>query len=133
MPTLVLPSRYTSDTIRLWKAALELGWTAERLQNWQPPVGLSERDPIIYGEPMFAVAVAEALGLALIEPTLDWLAGLPSRYLNRHVRFLTFGDVGEIDYPTFIKPADDKCFPASVYVSGPILLDLYDASLPLGW
>jgi hypothetical protein len=133
MPTLVLPSRYTSDTIRLWKAALELGWTAERLQDWHPPAGLRERDPVLYGEPMFAVAVAEALGLALVEPTLDWLTSLPPGYLNRQVRFLTFGEVEQIGHTAFFKPADDKCFPAAVYVSGTALRDLYDlpAAIPI--
>lgn len=118
MPILILPTRYTPDTIALWKAALGLGWTAERLQSWQPPQAWKEREPVIYGEPLFAATVAKALGLALLEPPLDWLISLPNDSLNRQVRFMTLGEAKSIAGRAFIKPADDKCFPAQVYDSG---------------
>lgn len=68
MPTLVLPSRYTEDSIALWKAAIAADWDVERLQNWSVPPGLGDRDPVLYGEPLFAAAVADRLSLKLVEP-----------------------------------------------------------------
>ncbi len=35
MPTLILPPRYTTNSISLWQAAIALGWEVERLANWR--------------------------------------------------------------------------------------------------
>lgn len=118
MPTLILPTRYTPDSVTLWRAALAVGWSAERLQSWVPPERLRGQECVVYGEPLFAATIVEALGLALLEPPLDWLTTLPSAYLTRQVRFTTLGEARTITERTFIKPADDKCFPAKVYESG---------------
>jgi hypothetical protein len=37
MPTLILPPRYTPDSIALSKAAVRAGWDVERLTGWQVP------------------------------------------------------------------------------------------------
>jgi hypothetical protein len=65
--------------------------------------------------------VAERLSLALMEPPLDWLTTVPSPFLRRSVRFTTLREAREETGPAFIKPADDKCFPAQVYASGAAL------------
>jgi hypothetical protein len=54
-------------------AALAVGWDAVRLTNWRVPAGLSQRDPVLYGEPIFADMVAGALGVALLQAPLAWL------------------------------------------------------------
>lgn len=118
MPTLVLPPRYTSDTNAMWKAAIAAGWEVERLPNWRPPESLASADPVLYGEPLFAAAVADALSLVLIEPPPDWTVRLPWRYRQREIRFTTLAAVRRGHRPAFVKPADDKCFPARVYASG---------------
>ena len=130
MPTLILPPRYSSDSVTLWRTALSAGWNVERLHQWQPPAWLRERQPVIYGEPLFAATVAEALNLSLFEPTLDWLTRVPQGYLNRDVHFMALNEVEHITQPAFIKPADDKCFPAGIYESGAELLRTVD--LPKG-
>jgi hypothetical protein len=117
MPTLILPPRYTPDSIALWKAAIKIGWATERLQNWRAPEWLRESEVALYGEPLFAAAVAEALSLALLEPSFHWLTTLPTNYLKRQVNFRTLGETHKMDRPLFIKPADDKSFEARVYSS----------------
>ena len=37
LPTLVLPARYSSDSIRLWRAEVAAGWDTERLPGWKVP------------------------------------------------------------------------------------------------
>jgi hypothetical protein len=118
MPVLVLPPRYTPDSVALWRAAIQLGWDVCRVQGRQMPDGLREQDPVLYGETMFARWAADELDLALLEPSLDWLTTLPQTYLQRSVRALTLADVRRIAGPAFIKPADEKEFPAQVYTSG---------------
>jgi hypothetical protein len=84
-PLLILAPRMTDDSQSIWKAALDLGWSTQRLPGWRVPNQLldSDRGIAIYGEPLFAVAVADQLGLILIEPSIDWLTTLPREYLLR--------------------------------------------------
>lgn len=133
MPTLVLPPRYTPDSIILAKAASAQGWSVERLASWRPPEWLASEEVVLYGEPLFAAVVAEPLGLALLGPPPDWLAHLPEELRLRRVRYTTLGEARSLDHPTFIKPAEDKCFPAQVYQSGAELpkIDLLAETTPV--
>ena len=115
MPTLILPPRYTDDSIALWRAAMAMGWTTMRLQGWRITPDSSIDEPVPYGEPLFVAAVAEQLGLAALEPPFDFLAHLPECFRRREVRFGHGGDIASYRFPAFMKPADDKCFPAVVY------------------
>jgi len=118
MKTLVLPPRYTPDSIALASAAAAHGWSVERLGSWRPPAWLAGEDVVLYGEPLFAAVVAEPLGLALLGPPPDWLAHLPEELRQREVRYTTLGEARRLDRPTFVKPAEDKCFSAKVYQAG---------------
>jgi len=118
MPTLVLPPRYSPDSIALWRAATALDWTVERLGSWRVPDRLKGQDVVLYGEPLFASVVADQLGVALLEPPIDWLPALPEKYRRRAVRLATLSEARRIESPAFIKPADDKCFAACVFQAG---------------
>jgi hypothetical protein len=99
-----------------------------RLATWRVPAGLSQRGAVVYGEPLFAEVVAGPLGVALLEAPFDWLPTLPARYRQRAVQFVTLGAARQHTQEAFIKPADEKCFPAQVYTSGAALPG--DAVLP---
>lgn len=122
MTTLLLPPRYTPDSITLWQAALAEGWRVRRLQGWRV-AELPDGPLCLYGEPLFATTVAQQVGLALLAPPLDWLPHLPSEYHQRSVRFATLAALHEITFPAFVKPADDKCFVAKVYYEASALPD----------
>lgn len=116
MPTLLLPARYTDDSVALWRTALALGWNVERLST--PRVDPSWNDPVLYLDGLLGGLVADQLGLAMVGPPLDWLCHLPWDYRRREVRFLTWKEARELEAPAFFKPADDKWFPARVYQRG---------------
>jgi hypothetical protein len=116
--TLILSPRYTPDSIALRDAALELGWSVERLSSWRVPVHLEECNAVPYGEPLFAAVVAEPLQLALIEPRLSWVAEIPFDLRRRELQFTNLATARTLERPRFLKPADDKAFPAKVYGSG---------------
>lgn len=118
LKTLVLSPRYTTDSIALRNAAVELGWGVERLQTWRATPQLSGQDVVPYGEPLFAAVIAEALQLALIEPRLSWVAEIPTDLKCRDIKFSNFAAAKAVDHASFMKPADDKCFQARVYTSG---------------
>jgi hypothetical protein len=119
VPTLVLSHRYSLDSNALFAAALAAGWDVERLHSFRCPEGLASREPVFYGETILADAIADDLGVALLEPTADWLPGLPERHRRRDVRLATLGEALAIRERVFVKPTDEKCFPARVYKDGP--------------
>ncbi len=122
-PALILSPRYTTDSIALAKAAANAGWSVQRLLSWHIPEDLTPESAALYGEPFFAAAIAEQLSLHLFEPPFDWLATLPQQYPKRRVSLVTLSEARLLMQATFIKPADDKCFPAQVYHTGAELRD----------
>ena len=134
MPTLILPPRYTDDSIALWRAAMAMGWPAMRLQGWRVATDSSIDEPVPYGEPLFVATVAEQLGLAALEPPFDFLARIPERFRRREVKFGRGAEIASYRFPAFLKPSDDKCFPAAVYQSAAELrrFTIPDAT-PLLW
>jgi ATP-grasp domain, R2K clade family 2 len=122
-PLVVLAPRVTDDSVAIWKAAIDAGWSVERLANWRVTDRLRtrERDIALYAEPLFAEAIADQLGLALIEPPANWLTTIPPQYLRREVRFCLLSDAQKLKTPTFVKPAEGKVFDAQVFASGDAL------------
>src|SRR6185437_2633993 len=118
MPTLILSPRYSDDSITLRRAAIALDWDVMRLASWHCPEDFEPDEPVLYGEPLFNTAVAEQLGLTLIEPPEDFLVGLTREYLGRDVRLLTAAEARRLTGPVFLKPPNQKTFPAKVYPSG---------------
>jgi len=102
--------------VRLWRAAGAAGWNTLRLDRWQAPPGLTPEEVVVYGG--FFIALAEELGITLLEPRVDWLAMLPQSLTQRHVQFLTLAEARTLARRAFYKPSDDKCFLAKVYESG---------------
>jgi ATP-grasp domain, R2K clade family 2 len=117
---LILPPRYSVDSIALYQAAAAIeNWKVERLQGWRIPENFNkDRNFAIYGESLFGAVVSEQLNLSLIEPHFEWLANLPQKFTLREIHSVTFKEAKEHNIKSFFKPADDKCFPAKVYDSG---------------
>jgi hypothetical protein len=117
MPILILSPRHIPDSESLLEAATAAGWSVRRLPNWRIEAIPDEKNIAAYGEPLFVAAIAQQLSLALLEPPFAWLSQLPRKYLKREVRLSELGLMTKERFPAFIKPADDKCFPAKVYVT----------------
>jgi hypothetical protein len=116
VPTLILSSRYTEDSQRLWRAAIQRGWKVERIHGWRIPDHLRRvQEPVLYLEALMAPTLAEAFGLTLLEPPDDWLPRLPIEYRQRTVQLTTLGEARQTLLPAFVKPPNDKSFPARVY------------------
>jgi ATP-grasp domain, R2K clade family 2 len=129
MPTLVFTPRYTEDSQALWKAAGALGWKTERLTSWRVPEHLKGlAGPVLYGEALFGPALAEQLGIVLTNPPEDWLVELPMEYKHRKIRLSTLGEARTLVEPAFVKPPNDKSFPAGVY-TGSLLPSEYEDNM----
>jgi hypothetical protein len=116
MPTLLLPPRITEDSVKLWRAAGAARWETIRLGSWAPPEGLSPEETVVYGG--FFIALADSLGISLLEPRVDWLASLPLELTKRRVRFMPLEEALNLRERAFYKPSDDKCFLAKIYDDG---------------
>lgn len=138
MPTLILSPRHSEGSIRLWRAAIDLGWEVERLMSWRIHESFAPEEPILYGEPLFNEQIAGLLGIGLVEPPNDFLGRLPGEYVGRDVRLLTAAEARSLPGPVFLKPPLRKVFAARVYGSGADLPGLPDeepvlASSPVEW
>ncbi|APR75336.1 Hypothetical protein A7982_00682 [Minicystis rosea] len=118
VPTLVLSHRYSPDSNALFAAALAAGWDVERLHGFRCPEGLAARDPVFYGETLLADAIRDELGILLLDPADTFLPALPERHRLRDVRLSTLGEACARRDRMFVKPTDEKCFPAKVYENG---------------
>ncbi len=117
MPTLLLTSRQTDDTQKLWRACIAENWKVERLHGWKVPK-VETKEAVVYGEPLFAHHVAQTVGLKLLEPSVDWLPRLDLKWRGRDVQLMTLAEARKVPDRRFIKPAEEKCFEARVYGSG---------------
>ena len=118
MPTLILSPRYSDDSIRLRRAALDRGWDVERLARWQVPEDFRPDEPVLFAEPLFNRAVADQLGLTVVEPDPDFLVRLPREYVGRAVGLVTAAEARSLPGPIFLKPPNQKTFPVGVFRSG---------------
>jgi hypothetical protein len=119
MPTLILTPRYTEDAQALWRSAIAKGWQVERLKNWRVSAELlSVEEPVLYLEALMAPTVAVQFGLELLEPAADWLPNLAQKYRQRSIYLTNLGAARQLTHPAFIKPPNDKSFPAKVYAPG---------------
>ncbi len=121
--------------MRVWKAAIDQGWSVQRLPGWRIPDHLrhEKRDLVVYAEPLFAEAVADQLDMVLLEPPPDWLVRLPSRFTHRGISLCSLAEARKLQAPIFVKPAEGKVFDARVYTSGEDLpkAEQVDDTLPV--
>lgn len=124
MRTLVLSPRYTDDSNAMWRAATARGWDVVRVRSYKGDAidaDVSKHGPFIYGETLLADALAEPLGITVIEPSPQWLPELPEMYRKRPVRLATLGEARRLSAPTFVKPVDEKIFKSRVYQDGGLI------------
>lgn len=133
--TVLLGPRTTDDSVAIWRLCVANNWPVHRIQAWRIPEELRSKQAnvVIYGEPLFAEAVADQMELVLLEPAIDWLTSVPQKYLSRQIEFMTLGSARLLDSPAFVKPADGKIFDPKVYATGQDLpsADNVDQDIPV--
>ncbi|MBI5930944.1 MAG: ATP-grasp domain-containing protein [Chloroflexi bacterium] len=102
----------------LWRAALDAGWSVERLHGHRVPDGWVTQDAVFYGEGLLVDMMARQLDMALFETPYDWLPNLPFEYRLRNVWLMALREARALQERQFIKPAGEKTFDAGVYATG---------------
>ncbi|MET9079823.1 ATP-grasp domain-containing protein [Streptomyces sp. NPDC004232] len=119
---LALTPQYTTTSELLSTSAYRRGMDVEVLPaHGGAGTATERRGGHYYGGPAFAARVVDALDVALLEPSDDWLATLPYEYTGRRIAMATLGEARSLSRPAFVKPPSDKSFPAAVYASGSCL------------
>lgn len=137
-PTVLISWRNSEDNQLIWRAAVQRGWSVERIRGTRCPELDGER-VVVYLESLFAPHVARQLGLSLLTPSESWIPELPEEYRLREVSIATLGEIPESMFPLFLKPPNEKLFPATVYDnSDALLLDYHPdttvlAATPVEW
>ena len=132
--TLVFSPRANDTSHVLASAAHRRGLLTEHMTGWRVPDGFLVGGPAhLYAGPLFADAVAAGLGIALLEPPDDWLTRLPRGAVRREIRMLTMAEAWTLRTPAFLKPPNDKSFPARLYHDGTRLPgpDAVDSDAPV--
>jgi len=112
--TLIVSTRQTEDNQLIWRAAIQRGWSVERVKGIRVPQ-IDGDQIVVYMESLFAPTVARQLGLELVATPESWLPDLPEEYRRREVRLTTLGEVPKEQCPLFVKPPNEKSFSARVY------------------
>lgn len=110
-----------NEILALQFAAKELGWDVMPAPSgWRLDEDLTKSGikGVPYGSQTFCEVIAQQMGWTLKQNSFDWLSKVHPYYLKRKVDFMTLGEAKLITERKFIKPADDKCFDAKVYLPG---------------
>ncbi|MGV3605272.1 MAG: ATP-grasp domain-containing protein [Planctomycetaceae bacterium] len=127
MTTLFLTPRFTEDSQALWRAANQRGWSVERLSKWEIPDHLRDsKSPVLYVEALMGPTLAAQCGIRLLSPPEDWLIRLPQEYKHREIWMTTLGEARKLAEASFVKPPNDKSFPADVYLGSELPLEFDD-------
>lgn len=114
-----------NEILALQIAAREMGWEVHSAPpGWRLSDDLtsSGKKGVPYGSQTFCEVIAQQMNWNLKQNSFDWLARVPQKFLKRKVDFMTLGEAKKIQDVRFIKPADDKVFPAKVYVPGELVV-----------
>ncbi len=128
MPTLLLSSRHTDDNQALWRAAIRREWSVVRARGIRLPE-IEDSEIILYVEALFAPTIAGLLGRKLLELREEWLVHIPFELRKREIELMSLGQARKLTEPAFVKPPNDKIFPAQVYQSGQDLPVEFDDEL----
>jgi hypothetical protein len=107
-----------NEILALQMAAREMGWEVLSAPNgWRLDSELIEsgQQGVPYGSQIFCEVIAQQMGWKLILNPFEWLATLKKPLVSRKIEFMTLGEAQNLKRTKFIKPADDKVFPAKVY------------------
>lgn len=112
---LLLHYRADCNTNDIWRAAIQSGWSTDRIHDVIPEVALTGVDRVrYYGNTLHASRIADQLPFRFLPLDLRVLANTSLTKRSVHLCKLSELDrvrVGEC----FIKPAQEKWFPARVY------------------
>lgn len=130
-PILLLHHRADVNTNDIWRAAIRRGWSTERVSDVNIQQAIGDRIHVrYYGNTLHASRIADQLPFTFLPLDLTVLAS--NRWATkREINLIRLEQLWAINVPLFIKPAQEKWFPARVYQPGEMpVRDEDSGSLP---
>lgn len=123
MLTLMLTPRTTEETVHLGAAAVRRGIRVLQATRWTIPT-VDPARTLLYGGELFVQYACQELGIPVPAVDPDWLPALAPDLVHRRLFRTRLWDARSLPGPIFVKPVQEKSFPAAVYASGAELPDL---------
>jgi hypothetical protein len=120
---LLIPSKPDVERDAVAKVWEDHGGIVMRLERFWETIDLENRIPILYGNHIFCLVIAQKMNLELVSPSDDFLIQLHERWIKRVITRSTIEDASYLIYPCFIKPMIPKTFTGKVYYSYMELLE----------
>lgn len=116
-PLLLLHFRADVNTNDIWRAAIQSGWSTDRIHDHDAGERAKDRDVVrYYGNTLHASRIEDQLPFRFLPLDLTILTKTP--FSKRRISLIRLDAFTMVHEPTFIKPAQEKWFPARVYQPG---------------
>lgn len=116
MKHLVIPAKHDPELEAVAAEWARHGGNVSRLDRfWETSSELAQARIAIYGGVAFSLVVAQLYGVDLVSPDDAAIAALHERWTRRNIALRTLGDLGEEEFPLFVKPIQPKLFRASIW------------------
>ena len=121
--TLLVPERTDPE-----RDAVASEWTAGggkvlRLGRFWDPPALDRAAVRVYGNDAFCLVLEQKLGLSLVSPPDELIAGLDPEFLGREMRVVEAGALSGLVFPQFVKSLIPKQIRSRVYESAVELME----------
>lgn len=118
LPLLLLPEKNDPETDAVAAAWQARGNAVARLgKYWIKDAAIATQPIAIYGSQAFALVLAQVYEVQLISPDDTLVARLDKQWTKRAIQLSTISELGDADFPLFVKPVIPKMFMAGVYPS----------------
>jgi hypothetical protein len=114
--TLLIPAKSDEERDRVAQAWEAEGGRVRRVEKFWVKPDLADNETVaIYGNDTFAQVLAQVLKLNLLSPDDALIGRISKIWTKRNVRQVHLEELGEVDFPLFVKPVIPKQFRAAVY------------------
>lgn len=123
---LLIPDKPDIERDKIAKVWEENGGEVKRIGKFWTKPEVGDKRVSIYGYDTFCLVLAQVLGIEMMMPKDEIIAILGKKHIKRNIEIVSFGDVGSINFPKFIKPVTPKLFKAEIFASKEALTQKVD-------
>jgi ATP-grasp domain, R2K clade family 2 len=114
--TLLIPEKTDIEFEQVFATWTNKGGHIKRLgKYWVKDEELAKQHIAIYGNQAFAFVLAQIYNVELLSPDDTLIARLDDKWTKRNVQLKQIAQLGESDFPIFIKPVIPKIFIAGIF------------------
>jgi hypothetical protein len=114
--TLLIPEKTDPEFEQVFATWVTNGGQIKRLgKYWIKDEELAQEKIAIYGNQAFALVLAQIYNVELVSPDDTLIVRLDDKWTKRYIQLKQINQIGESDFPIFIKPVIPKMFIAGIF------------------